>query len=231
MLIAGATEAGAQNTSSVSSPVVTEDRKEISYRLGWTPGESGSGDRYVHRFDYGFALNARSSLKLNARWEDQPGSDLRFDNINAELLFELTPETATFWQSGVRFDGRISDGPDSERIAVHWLNRWNFDNGIQLRAQLIARRAFGGNADDAIVFEGRSSASTRIGDGYGFALLGFFDLGSSEDFGPGGQDSQIGPTLSGPLGRSGWTWTAGNLFGTSGDAPDNDVRLWLSREF
>lgn len=229
MLFAGTTEAAAQNTSSVSSPVVTDGRKEVSYRLGWTPGENGSGNSYAHRFDYGFALNARSSLKLNARWEDQPGSDFRFDNINAELLFELTPETAKFWQSGVRFDGRISNGPDSERIAVHWLNRWNFDNGIQVRAQLIAKRAFGGNANDAIDFEGRSSASTGIGDGYELALLGFFDLGSSEDFGPGGQDSQIGPTLSGPLGSSGWTWTAGNLFGTSGDAPDNDVRLWLSR--
>lgn len=229
-LVSGAGTAMAQNTSSVSSPGVTADRKEIAYRFGWVPGEDGAGSSFAHRFDYGFSLDARTSLKLNARFEDQPGGKTRFDNLNAEYLIELTPETARVWQSGIRFDGRLSNGPDPERIGVNWLNRWRFGNGMQARAMLVATRAFGGDADGTIAFEGRTSLSARIAGDHEIAMLGFFDLGTSRTVDIGDQDSQLGPAISGPLGQ-GWRWTAGNLFGLSGDTPDNDVRLWVSRHF
>lgn len=222
--------ATAQNTSSISSPTVTAGDRSVEYRFGWVPGEDGLDDSFAHRFDYGFSLNSRSSLKLNARFEEKPGSDLRFDNFNVEYLMELTPETAKVWQSGIRFDARISNGPDSERIGIDWLNRWRLTDRVQARGMLIATRSFGGNADDAIAFEARSSLSVKLNGDYDLAVLGFFDLGTSDNFTLDDQTRQVGPTISGPLGN-GWSWTAGNLFGLSDDAPDNDVRLWVSKDF
>lgn len=228
-LASGAGTAMPQNTSSVSSPDVTEGMKEVGYRFSWVPGEDG-GDRFAYRFDYGVSLGARTSLKFNARFEDQAGSKMRFGNINAEYLIELTPERAKVWQSGIRFDGRLSNGPDPERIGVNWLNRWRFANGMQARVMLIATRALGGEEDGTIAFEGRTSLSARIAGGHEIAMLAFLDLGTGRSADADGQDLQLGPAISGSLGH-GWRWTAGNLFGLSGDTPHNDVRLWVSRDF
>ena len=227
---AGAESGFAQNTSSVSSPGVDADDRSIEYRFGWVPEDDDEEARYAHRFDYGFSLNERQSLKFFANFGDDPEQDVRMDNLNVEYLIELSPESAGTWQTGIRFDGRITPGATADRIGVNWLNRWNIGEGTSVRAMLIATREVGSNADDAIAFEIRSSISRKLPGGYAIALLAFNDVGTSDSLGTGGQGQQLGPTISGPLGE-GWTWTAGNLFGLSDSAPDNDVRLWLSRDF
>ena len=218
--------AEAQNTSSVPSPQVNAGAQEVEYRLGWIPSE----DRYRHRFDYGAALNARQAFKVFANIEDQPGEDPRFDDINVEYLIELTPETARGWQSGIRFDGRIASGPDPDRAGLVWTNRWHIGERTQARAAAIATREFGDRATDSIAIELRASLIYDLGAGYNATLLSFSDLGTSDEFGPDGESQQLGPTLSGPI-ANGWSWTAGNLFGLSDAAPDNDVRFWIARDF
>ncbi|WP_084395644.1 hypothetical protein [Henriciella aquimarina] len=220
--------ADAQNTSSVSSPGVKSGEREIEYRFGWAPDDDG-GDSYAHRFDYGFAINERTSLKVFATLEDRPGQDLRFDNINTEYLIELSPEGARLWQTGIRFDTRISNGPDAERLGLNWLNRWTLNDRISARAMLIATREFGDRAEENVAFELRSSVTYKLDGDYEAALLAFNELGTTDAIGTGGLPQQVGPTLSGPLGQ-GWRWTAGNLFGVSDSAPDNDIRLWVSRD-
>jgi hypothetical protein len=225
-----ALSAQAQNTSSVSGPSVDADRRQAEYRLGWVPDLDGNGDSFAHRFDYGFGLNERQSLKLFAIVSDKPQDNLRFKNINAEYLFELTPEDAPVWKSGVRFDARISDGPSPERIGVNWLNQWQIDEKVSARLQLIATRQIGSNASDAVAFESRSSLTLELEQDYSLSLLSFNELGSTDTFGPGGQPQQFGPTISGRL-PNGLGWMFGNLFGLSDAAPDNDIRLWLSKRF
>lgn len=222
--------AEAQNTSSVSGPVVSAGDREVEYRVGWVPGEDGGGERFGHRFDYSFAINERTGVKVAANFEDEPGEDIRFDNINVEYLIELSPEDADIWQTGIRFDARLSNGPDPERIGFNWLNQWQLSDRLRARAHLIATRQIGETAQKAIALEVRSSLSWKLGGGYDIALLNFTQLGSSDDFSVGGRVQQAGPALSGKLGN-GYGWTAGTLFGLSDAAPENDIRFWITKSF
>ena len=229
LLAMACAEAGAQNTSSVSSPVVKAGDREAGYRFGWVPDSSGQ-QRFAHRFDYGFALNGRQSLKLVASISDGAGDDPGLRSVMAEYLLELTPETARVWQSGIRFDASVSDDAHSGALGVDWLNRWTLNDRLQARAMLVASRDWGEAASDAIALELRSSVAYQLDGGLEVSLLAFNELGTTDRFGTGGLPQQAGPAISGALGH-GWQWTAGNLFGLSDTAPDNDVRLWLSREF
>ena len=86
------------------------------------------------------------------------------------------------------------------------------------------------DADDAIDFEVRSSLIWKAGGGYDLSLLSFANLGSSDDFGGRNHVQEIGPTLSGPL-PNGYGWTIGTLFGVTDTAPDQDIRIWISKSF
>ena len=222
--------AEAQNTSSVSGPAVSANEREVEYRLGWRPGEDGAADSFAHRFDYGFSLNGRRAIKVFANFDDGPSRDLRFDNLNAEYLIELSPENAPFWKTGIRFDARLSNGPDPERLGFNWLNQWQLTGRLRARAQFIATRQFGDAADDAIDFEVRSSLIWKAGGGYDLSLLSLANLGSSDDFGGRNHVQEIGPTLSGPL-PNGYGWTIGTLLGVTDTAPDQDIRIWISKSF
>lgn len=221
--------AHAQNTSSVSGPTVSAGERQVEYRLGWTPVSEG-GDRFAHRFDYGASINERSRFKVFATFSNRAGESLSFNNINAEYVRELTPEGAPVWQSAIRFDARLSDGPSSERVRVNWLNQWRLNDAIRARAQLIAARRIGANASSAIEFDLRASLNWDLGNDYDLSLLSFNPLGTHDDFGLSRSEKQLGPTISGPL-PNGLRWTAGTLFGVSDEAPDHDLRFWLSKEF
>lgn len=222
--------ADAQNTSSVSGPTVSAGDRSVEYRLGWIPREEGVGDNFAHRVDFGAALNERTAFKVFANFEDRPGANPRFDNINAEYLIELSPENAPVWQTGIRFDARLSNGPDPERIGFNWLNQWRLSDRLRARAQFIATRQFGETASRAVAFELRSSLIWQATEQYDISLLSFTNLGDSDDFGMDGQVQELGPTLSGDL-PNGFGWTVGTLFGLTDEAPDQDFRFWVSKSF
>lgn len=220
----------AQNTSSVSSPVVDAGKREVGLRFGWTPDENGIGNKYGYRFDYGMSLGSRHYLKLYASAKSSDSEHFRFTDINAEYLMELTPETARTWQSGVRFDARLSEGSNANRLRVDWLNRFRLSDRVSMRVMALVSRKFTSGVDDSVAIELRSSVGYRLEGGYSADLLAFVKLGTLDHPGLAGLPQQIGPTISGPIGER-WKWTAGNLFGVSDAAPDNDVRVWISRKF
>lgn len=221
--------AAAQNTSSVSGPTVKAGERSIEYRLGWTPDDATT-DRFAHRFDYGASINERSRYKVFATFSNSSGEDLAFSSLNAEYVREITPENTAFWQSAIRFDARLSDGPAAERVRVNWLNQWRLNETMRARAQLIAARRLGDSATSAIELDLRASLIWNLANDYDIALLGFYPLGTHQDFGLSQSEKQLGPTLSGPL-PNGLRWTAGTLFDLSDEAPDHDIRFWISKDF
>ncbi|RIJ20371.1 hypothetical protein D1224_14690 [Henriciella barbarensis] len=230
LLICAQQVAEAQNTSSVSGPTVSAGEREAEYRLGWVPGTDGRDDDFRHRFDLGLSLSERTAIKIFANFDDNPGGDFSFGNLNAEYLIELSPEDAPFWQTGIRFDGRLSDGPNPDRLGLNWLNQWKFPARLRARAQFIATREIGSNAGETIDFELRSSLIWKASDQYSLSLLSFTDLGNTDDFGANGRGHQLGPAVDGSFGN-GVGWTLGALFGVTDRAPDHDIRFWITKSF
>lgn len=220
----------AQNTSSVSGPTVSAGERSVEYRFGWVPENNGTPNRYRHRLDFGQSLSDRTAFKLFANVSNRSGEALSLDNINAEYLIELTPETSDVWQSALRFDLRLTDGQAPERAGFNWLNQWQVTDTVRTRAQLVATRQIGTDARRAISFELRASLIWALSNDYDLSLLSFKTLGTHEQFGLSTSEKQLGPTLSGPL-PNGLRWTAGTLFGLSDEAPDHDIRFWISKEF
>ena len=228
LFITGVAEA--QNTSSVSGPTVSAGDREVEYRLGWVPGTDGRDADFRHRFDFGLSLSERTAFKVFANFDDNPGGDFSFGNLNAEYLIELSPEDAPFWQTGIRFDGRLSDGSNPDRLGFNWLNQWKLPARLRARAHFIATHEIGSNAADTIDFELRSSLIWKASDDYSLSLLSFTDLGNTDDFGAEGRGHQIGPAIDGSFGN-GIGWTIGTLFGVTDRAADHDIRFWISKSF
>lgn len=222
--------ASAQNLSSVSGPTVSADKREVEYRLGWVPADSGDDASIGHRIAYGASLNERRAFKVFANLSDRPGDDLRIRNLNAQYLIELSPENARIWQTGIRFDARLSTGPGPERIGVNWLNQWRLSETLRARAQFIATRQLGDGARETVDFSFRSSLTWKATDQFDIALLAFTDLGNTDDFGIDDRVQEAGPAISGDL-PNGYGWTLGTLFGLTDRAPDHDFRFWITKSF
>jgi len=222
--------ASAQNLSSVSGPTVSADKREIEYRLGWVPANTGSTESFGHRIAYGASLNERTAFKMFANLSDRPGESLRVQNVNAQYLIELSPENARIWQTGIRFDARVSTGPGPDRVGVNWLNQWPLSDRLRARAQFIATRQLGDGARETVDFSFRSSLTWKATDQFDIALLAFTDLGNTDDFGIDDRVQEAGPAISGDL-PNGYGWTFGTLFGLTERAPDHDLRFWITKSF
>jgi len=222
--------ASAQTLGTVFGPDVDPGEREAEYRFG---AELGDGGSFGHRLHYQHAIDDRFRWRAIVTYEDPAGGDLEFDHVQAELLWQLVERTPGGYSSGLRFDGRLSEGEDAaHEIGLNWTNQWVFGEGWRARALLLADRDVGRDARDGWFLETRFSLSKKLSNGLRLAVDSFHDFGNT-DAGFGGFDDQahqIGPALSGGVAEN-WGWSAGVLLGVSDDAPDQDVVFRLTREF
>ncbi len=223
--------AAAQNTGGVIGPVINEGYKEVQYRLAFVPEEDGSGDRYAQRVHGAVALDKRRMARLVIQGSDRGGPDgFDFQYVQAELFWELSDEQATQWNSGLRFDARISDGDAPDQLGLNWSNQFRLTDRLSARAVALTAVQFGDNAADGVLLSARSGLFYKVSPRYNLALESYNSLGSSDDFGVKGRSQQIGPVFTVRL-DDGWTWSLGNLFGLNDATPDNDIRFWFGRSF
>ena len=233
-LLAGAAAAPmsvAQNTGGVFGPVVDGNERSVQYRLAYVPEEDGRDHRYAHRLHGELAIDNRRKARLIVQGADRGGPDgLEFDYVQAELFWELSDEQATAWNSGLRFDARISGDDRPDQFGLNWTNQFRITDRMFARAIALTAVQTGDNSADGVLLSARGSLNYKLEDGYSVALESYNSLGSSEDFGFDDNSQQLGPTVSGKF-DGGWDWTAGTLFGVSDQAPDTDFRVWLGRSF
>lgn len=223
--------AAAQNTGGVFGPVVNPDERSVQYRLAYVPEEDGAGHRYAHRLHGQLALDSRRMARLVVQGGDRGGPDgLEFEFVQAELFWELSDEQATEWNSGLRFDARISGRGRPDQLGLNWTNQFRITDRFFARAIALSAVQLGDNAADGVLLSARGSLNYKLGQGYSVALESYNSLGSSEDFGLKDRSQQAGPSVSGSL-DGGWGWTAGALFGLGDAAPDTDFRVRLGRRF
>lgn len=221
----------ALNTSSVFSPDVKADSKAIEYRLSTLPGESPS--QWAHRIHYQHALNESWRLRYMGLFFDpgRGGTEFRYFRFETQWQF-LEHETAG-WDSALRFELQLADTDNQpSRGRVAWSGKWNWDNGWEARANILAGLQFGERSHDGVLIEHRLQATYPLVDDWRVGLESFHDFNDTRAFGTfDDQEHQFGPILKGKLAGGTWSLAASWLFGISDNADDNDFRIHVIRNF
>ncbi len=219
--------ATAQTLGGVFGPTVDPTDRSAQYRSALDPEGDGS---WAHRLHVQQSLNDSVRLRGVVQGSDDARGDLAFDHIQGELLWQVVERTPGGWSSALRFDVRLRDGGDPNRLGVNWTNQWDFANGWRVRGLALVSREVGDGADDGFGLGTRASLTRGVGNGVRAGVEMFNGYGNSDDL-PDVEDQnhRLGPVVSGSLG--GWGLQAGVLFGLTDGASDEDLRVWIGRRF
>lgn len=219
----------ATNTSGVFGPVVNPNDSSGQYRIGFRPGENGDDDAHNHRFHYQRAISDTLRWRVITQLRSRDG-DFEYDYLRGELLWYLTPDKTSNWDSGIRFDIRSRKGSRAEQFSINWTNQWALSPKWRLRGVASGHWKFGGNAEGGTELETRASLTYKLDSGMRAGIEMFNNYGKVSDMGSfNDQEHVIGPSFSGKV--DGISIKLGYLAGITSAADDHSIRLWIGRSF
>jgi len=225
-LVTLAGTATAENTSGVFGPVVREGDRSAQYRLGLDP----DSDAWAQRFHVQQALDSRLRLRGILQLEGGNGSDTDLDYVQAELLWQLTPDGQDY-QGAVRFDGRLRPGGEPELLRAIWTNQLAVTDKLRVRGIIVTGVELGDAAFDGVSLETRARMAYALDNGPEIGLDLFSAYGTTDELAStDDQEHQFGPYTGLDVGES-WSVFGGVLFGLTDASPDVNLRLWLGRSF
>jgi hypothetical protein len=220
----------AQTTGSVSGPTVKPGPPVVQYRVSWLPGEDGRPDRVGQRLEWDTNLDDRHDLHLFAS-AGGPSNDQELTSLNSELVWALSPETATRWKTALRFDASVGLNGRPSAVGMDWINEFTFDDGWSARAMLLTAVQIGENRRDGIFLQSRFRVNRRLAGGQDVGVELYDGYGSTEALGSfNDENHRAGPYLSQPL-ANGWKLYSGVLLGLSDRAAGSEFRLWIAKSF
>ena len=224
--------ANAQTTSGVHGPSVSAEDRSFEYRSAFSPGEDGGMDRFSHRLHYQHSLNDSFRLRGIVSGSNRELGDLEFTHIQGELLWQFVENRDHGWDSGIRFEARLSDGDDSpSRVGINWTNQVGFGDGWRLRGLIQSTVDVGERRRDGATIETRASLTRKLENGVRLGTELFNSYGRTTSLGSfQSQSHRIGPVVSFNLTED-WALAARALVGISDGARDLDFGLWLNRSF
>lgn len=222
----------AQNTSGVSSPVVTEGDTSFGYRVAFAPAHDGHEDAFAHRLHFQHALTDSLRLRLVGSMRHRTDRPLDFSTIGAEARWQVVESERHGWDGGLIFQLAIpasAGNPDRFKVGLPVL----VDVTARWRAQAVFYTGFefGDMARDGALMEFRTETTYEILDGVRVGPQYFADFNTTAA--PGAfddQDHQLGFVVKGDLSNR-LSYETGALFGLSGAASDADLRLFLNYAF
>ncbi|MAN46412.1 MAG: hypothetical protein GYB49_17715 [Alphaproteobacteria bacterium] len=218
--------AQAQLTSGISGPVVHEGKRAAGYRAAYDPDANGLAQR-VH---YDHALNGKFLLRGVAQARKTSRSDLDFDFFQAELRWQLTPDSAD-WQQGLRFDVRIRDDDRPGLVAAHWMHQVQLTDSVRARFAAIVSGDVGNDARDGVFLQTRGDLGWRLSGGVDLGAELYNSYGPADDILPLERQSHLaGPFVSLPLTDS-LNLRTSALLGLTEASPDVTFRLFLTQDF
>lgn len=216
----------AQNTAGVFPPMVNDGHELLQYRATFNPDSNG----FAQRLHYERAIDGDFMWRLLGQTRKTRDSDLDFDFFQAELFWELSDDS-DHWRTGLRFDARIRSEGRPGLIGVHWTNQLKLNDDTRARFLVMSSIDIGDGARDGVVIQTRADVARRLSSGIDVGVEMYNVYGSTDDFGSFDEQShQIGPMVSVPL-DGGWSVLGSVLIGVSDAAPDQNLRLWVTRAF
>lgn len=218
----------AQNTGSVFSPDVVKGRHSAEYRSSYDL----ENDFFSHRihYQYGFTDSLQGRVILTQRKEDSEDFDFRY--VRLEGMWQFLEDEKAGFDSALRFELQLADGDDPpHRFRVGWSNKVDIDENWQFRGILMSGRQFGNNSGKGALLETRAQLTRKIADPIRLGVEHYGNMNDTETIGSfKEQEHQVGPVIKFKLG-GGWSGQAGPLFGLSNEAPDTELRLFLTKNF
>lgn len=219
----------AQNTGGIFGPVVNEGHKLWQYRATIDPDNAAGNVGFAHRLHYEQAINGDLMWRVVGQAKKTAASDLDFDFVQAELFWQITPDEQDY-QTGLRFDATLRNDNRPEQLGLHWINQWRFAQGWQVRAIALSGVQLGDNSTDGVFLQSRSHIQKSIDGGKAVGIEMFNNFGTTDNLGSfKDQTHSLGPYVTVPIGDN-FSIFAGTLFGLSEAAPDNELRLWLTKK-
>ena len=222
----------AQNVGGVFGPVVTEGDRSIQYRAGFSPGEDGGRDRFVHRIHYQQAINENWRWRIVAQGSDVEDGSLEGNFVVGELHWQFLDQKKDGWSSALRLDARLSEGDDGAHlIGVNWTSQVPLTENLSFVGVVLVAEELGDRARDGTFLQTRGSLTYSLegGNKIGVEMFNVHgDIGDLQDLDE--QNLTIGPTFSTKL-NSDWSMFAGVQFGLTDPSRDSDFRLWFGRSF
>lgn len=213
----------AQSVSDVSSPDVSADTGQISWRTGFRPESDRRREALAQRLHVQWALNDQVRLRVGTVWTRSGDQDLGFNNVFGEILYQTHKDEISGFDSALRLDVRLADTDRSRhRVRVGWLAQRALADTWQARINLTAARQFGERANDETAFGAGLLVSRALVSRQRLGLEVMHDTGSDV--------TQAGPTLFGPIAGP-WSYTATVLAGASDAAAPTEFRVFLNRSF
>lgn len=224
-ILMGMPKAAAQNTGGVSGPVINAGHSAVQYRATYTPDSEGLAQR-VH---YESAIDGSRMLRVIAATRKTSDSDVDFDYVEGELFWQISDDAA-FWQTGLRFDGRIRGEGRPGSVGVNWLNQWKLADDITTRFTVIASTNVGNNATDDVFLRTRGAVMKALDSGASIGFEFYNSYGATSqinDFDD--QSHTIGPALTIPVGN-GFSIYTGAQFGVTDAAENTALRFRLIKK-
>ncbi len=211
------------STSGVHGPNVNHDDRSMQLRYALSPADQSiQDDNLAYRFHYQHAINGKWRLRGIVQYRDR--GDFEYDYLRAEALYNFRKRDADGnWSSGVRFDIRTRRGDRPEMFSINWSNQWDLTNDWRVRGIIKLDREFGSeSAASGVLFETRSSVSTRLDNGLRLGLEMFNEFGQLNDFDRSNEQVHLlGPMVGGRFSER-LKWEARVLAGLTSASRDHN---------
>ncbi len=216
----------AQNTGGVFGPGVNEGHKSLQYRIAY----DDSLEAYAHRLHYQQAVNGDTMWRVVAQQRENARGEYKHDFVQLEL-FQQLPDVSASWQTGVRFDLKLSDSGRPNVVGVNWMNDVQLNDRWMARLLVLTAAQFGENHVSGVSLQTRGSLNYSYSARVLLSVSMFNSYGLLKDIqGFDEQQHQIGPTVQVFWGE-GWHLQGGYLAGITDRTPDHTIRFWLTKSF
>ncbi len=216
------------NNGGVHGPNVKADTSQFDFRTTQSPAYEGRQHKAAYRIHYQHSLNDALRLRFVSQYRNI--TELEFDFVKTELLYNYQKTTASGYSAGVRFDLRARRGKRTEDFAVHWTHQWNLPNQLQARAILILGKNLNGDGDKPVTLGTRLGLSKALNNGMRVGLELFDVYGAIDNVNSfEEQRHQFGPTFS--IKRGKWMAFTRYLNGLSDASDEHNFSFRIIRNF
>jgi hypothetical protein len=221
----------AQVASGVPGATVKEGEKFLQYRIAIDIDDDKTGEVAVaQRVMYRQAINDRVSVRGSVQTRRTADSDFDFDYAQLELTWQITPEEQRY-QTGLRLDVRTRADNRQEQIGLNWAHQIAFDNGWRARGALTSVIQVSDKTTDEIAFGGSAQISRKLESGVRIGVHGFSNFGDTDGVVFLRRSSTVaGPFIEFKLAEN-VPVMIGTLHGVTHSARDDEIRLFIGRNF